>query len=100
MHICMINIHGHVKKDGAPIGGHPDTGGQIVYVVNLAYYLGQKGHKVDLFTRMFKDEKWKGFDTKVEKISNNVNIVRIPCGPAGFVPKEEIWAYMSSSLKG
>jgi len=100
MRICMINIHGHLKKDGAPIGGHPDTGGQIVYVLNLAYYLGQKGHHVDLFTRQFKDEKWKGFDTKVEKISSNVNIVRIPCGPAGFVPKEEMWAYVSEFTQG
>jgi len=95
MHICMVNIHGHLKREGSPIGGHPDSGGQIVYVLNLANYLGKKGHKVDLFTRAFKDDKWKGFDVKLEKVSNNVNIVRIPCGPEGFVPKEEMWPYLS-----
>ena len=100
MHICMINIHGHLKKEGAPIGGHPDTGGQIVYVMNLAYYLGEMGHKVDLFTRAFKDEKFQGFDVKVEKVSANVNIVRIPCGPAGFVSKEDIWPYISEFTNG
>ncbi|MFH1223474.1 MAG: glycosyltransferase [Pseudomonadota bacterium] len=102
MHICMINIHGHLKKEGSPIGGHPDSGGQIVYVLNLAYYLGQKGHKVDLFTRAFKDNKWKGFDVKVEKLASNsnVNVVRIPCGPAGFVSKEEMWPYLSEFTSG
>jgi sucrose-phosphate synthase len=100
MHICMINIHGHLKKDGSPIGGHPDTGGQIVYVLNLAYYLGQKGHKVDVFTRAFKDDKWKGFDVKIEKLSSNVNIVRIPCGPSTYVQKEEIWPYISEFTSG
>ena len=100
MQICMINIHGHLKKGGSPIGGHPDTGGQIVYVLNLAYYLGQKGHKVDVFTRSFKDEKWKGFDIKIEKLSSNVNIVRIPCGPAAYVQKEEIWPFISEFTSG
>lgn len=100
MHICMINIHGHLKKDGSPIGGHPDTGGQIVYVLNLAYYLGEMGHKVDLFTRAFKDEKFQGFDVKIEKMSANVNLVRIPCGPANFVPKEDVWPYISEFTNG
>ncbi len=100
MQICMINIHGHLKKEGSPIGGHPDTGGQIVYVLNLAYYLGQKGHKVDVFTRAFKDEKWKGFDVKIEKVSSNVNIVRIPCGPDAFVQKEEIWPFVNEFSAG
>ncbi len=100
MQICMINIHGHLKKEGTPIGGHPDTGGQIVYVLNLAKYLGEMGHKVDVFTRMFKDPKFKGFDVKIEKVSSNVNIVRIPCGPAGFVSKEDIWPYVSEFTTG
>ncbi|MEI6093343.1 MAG: glycosyltransferase [bacterium] len=100
MHICMINIHGHLKKDGSPIGGHPDTGGQIVYVLNLAYYLGEMGHKVDLFTRAFKDEKFHGFDVRIEKMSNNVNLVRIPCGPSTFVTKEDVWPYISEFTAG
>lgn len=100
MRICLINIHGHLRKESSPVGGHSDTGGQITYVLSLAKYLAKKGHKVDIFTRLFKDKNWPGFDKELEKINANINIVRVACGPKGFVPKEDIWAYVSDFVEG
>lgn len=95
MKICIISIHGHIKGETPPIGGHPDTGGQIVYVLNLVKYLSSHGYEVDLFTRKFKSEKWDGFDKKIEQISDNSRIIRLAAGPDEFVSKEDLWPYLN-----
>jgi len=100
MRICMINIHGHLKANDPPIGIHPDSGGQIVYVLNLAAYLANLGHQVDVFTRKFISKKHIGFNEDIEKVNKNFNIVRIACGPKDFVMKEEIWPYIDEFTRG
>jgi len=100
MRICMINIHGHLKANDPPIGIHPDSGGQLVYVLNLAHYLANSGNQVDLFTRKFVSKKFSGFDDSIEKVNKNFNIIRIPCGPKEFVMKEEIWPYVDEFTRG
>lgn len=100
MRICMINFHGHLKAKEPPIGGHPDSGGQLVYVLNLAQHLAKLGHEVDLFTRKFTSKKFLGFDQDLEKVSKNFNLIRIAAGPKDFVPKEEIWPYIEEFTRG
>jgi len=84
--ICMINPQGYFEYP-APLG-KTDTGGQTIYVLQLAKALGKKNIKVDIFTRKFNDLPSE------EQIFPNVKIIRIPCGPAGFVQKEKMYEVM------
>lgn len=84
MRIAMITPHGD------PLGklGEPDTGGQCVYVKELSKYLGKLGAEVDIFTRQ------RGGRPSTESINENVRVIRIECGPQGFIPKEKLMPYL------
>lgn len=84
--ICMLSAHGYV--DPVPQLGQTDTGGQVVYVLELSRALSRKGYHVDIFTRWFDEQK-----KQVDPLPGNeeVNVIRIHCGPWEFVPKEEIY---------
>lgn len=82
--IAMISTHGHVAAD--PPLGAPDTGGQVVFVLELSRKLAQLGYKVDIWTRKFEDQP------EVEPVDENVNIVRAACGGRDFIPKEQLHA--------
>ena len=83
----MINPQGYLEYP-APLG-KTDTGGQTIYVLQLAKALGKKNIKVDIITRKFNgmlDE---------EQVFPNVKIIRIPCGPKDkFVQKEKMYELM------
>lgn len=72
----------------ANLGG-VDTGGQNVYVAQLARQLAIQGYLVDVFTR--KD------DANLPDVVNWVNgvrVINIEAGPVANVPKEELLPYM------
>lgn len=78
--IAMISTHGYVAAD--PPLGAADTGGQVVYVLELSRKLTRLGYEVDIWTRRFDDQPL------VDMVDEHVRIVRMPCGGSGFVPKE------------
>jgi mannosylfructose-phosphate synthase len=80
--IMMISTHGYVAAE--PEFGKPDTGGQVVYVLELSKCLARMGYEVDILTRRFEDQPF------IERISERARIVRIPCGGEAFVPKETL----------
>ncbi len=79
----MISTHGYVAAD--PPLGAPDTGGQVVYILELARKLGQFGYKVDIWTRQFEDQP------ETDIMDDNVRVVRVPCGGKEFIPKEYLY---------
>lgn len=81
--VCMLNPHGHMQYP--PPLGKTDTGGQTIYVLQLAKTLGKKNIKVDIITRQFDNQPQE------EVIFQNVKIVRIPCGNSHFVQKEKMY---------
>lgn len=81
--VCFINPHGYVTYP--PPLGKTDTGGQTIYEFQLAEALGKRNIKVDIITRQFDNQP------EEEKVFENVKIVRIPCGPKTFVPKEKMY---------
>lgn len=81
--IMMISTHGYVAAE--PPLGAPDTGGQVVYVLEVARKLGQFGYKVDIWTRRFEDQE------ELEDVDDNVQIIRMPCGGKDFIPKEYLY---------
>jgi D-inositol-3-phosphate glycosyltransferase len=72
----------------AALGGQ-DSGGQNVYVAELARYLGAMGHRVDVFTR--RDEVLL---PTVVPFERGVRVVNLPAGPAELVPKDDLFPLM------
>ncbi len=87
--VCMLSTHGYF--DPIPQLGITDTGGQVVYVLQLAKALSTHNIKVDIFTRWF-DRSRKQIDPVPDY--PDVRVIRIPAGPWEFIPKEEIYAVL------
>ena len=96
MHIAFLNPQGNFDALDTGWTLHPDFGGQLVYVKEIAQAMGQKGHKVDILTRMMQDSNWTQFADPLDKYNDspNVRIVRIPCGPKKFLNKEQLWPFL------
>lgn len=76
----MISTHGYVAAE--PPLGMPDTGGQVVFVVELSRKLAQLGYQVDIWTRQFEGQAAE------EKVDDGVRLLRVPCGGDDFIAKE------------
>src|SRR5690606_25951780 len=77
--IAMVSTHGYVAAN--PPLGAADTGGQVVYVLELAKKLGQLGYDVDIWTRQFEDQP------EIDIVNGRVRVLRVPCGGKKFIPK-------------
>ncbi len=84
--IAMLSTHGYF--DPVPQLGQTDTGGQVVYVLELSKALARKGYKVDIYTRWF-DKSRKQIDPVPDQ--PDVRVIRIPAGKWEFIPKEFIY---------
>jgi glycosyltransferase involved in cell wall biosynthesis len=73
----------------AALGGE-DSGGQNVYVAELARCLGEKGHHVDVFTR-----RDSSFLPTVVPLAERVRVVNLTAGPVENVPKDDLFSFMS-----
>jgi mannosylfructose-phosphate synthase len=80
--IMMISTHGYVAAE--PEFGKPDTGGQVVYVLELSKCLARMGYEVDVLTRRFEDQPFE------EPVAKRVRVLRFPCGGGEFIPKETL----------
>jgi sucrose-phosphate synthase len=99
LRLALFSIHGLIRGDGLELGRDADTGGQALYVVELAQALGRRDDvaQVDLFTRRVVDPSVApGYAQPVERLSGKVRIVRIECGPAGYLRKEDLWDHLDA----
>lgn len=78
--ILMLTTHGYVAAQ--PELGRPDTGGQVVYVLELSRTLARFGYNVDIVTRRFDGQAAE------EPVDHGVKILRFPCGGPKFIAKE------------
>lgn len=85
--IAMISTHGYVAA--TPPLGAVDTGGQVVYVLELAKKLALLGYQVDIWTRRFE------LQPEIEAVAERVRIIRMPCGGAEFIPKEYLCEHLA-----
>ena len=86
LRLALISEH---ASPLAALGGE-DSGGQNVYVAELARYLGAMGHKVDVFTR--RDSKLL---SEVVHFDERVRVVNLSAGPPESVPKDELFPLMA-----
>ena len=80
--ILMISLHGYVGANAEL--GKPDTGGQVVYVLELAERFSRLGKRVDLVTRQFEDQP------EYDVVDENYSVWRIPFGGKKFIRKEDM----------
>jgi glycosyltransferase involved in cell wall biosynthesis len=73
----------------APAGG-VDSGGQNVYVAQVARQLAAQGNHVDVFTRL--DNAYLPPEIEWD---DGVRVVHVPAGPARELPKEDLLPYMA-----
>src|SRR4051794_16875291 len=83
--IAMISEH------ASPLGvlGGVDSGGQNVYVGQLARNLAALGYEVDLFTRRDSDRL-----PEIADWVSGIRIIHVPAGPPAFVRKEDMLPFM------
>jgi mannosylfructose-phosphate synthase len=84
--ILMLSIHGYVAAE--PELGKPDTGGQVVFVLELAKRFARLGYKVDLVTRRFDKQP------EMDRINPNLRVWRIPFGGKDFIRKEDMHGHL------
>ena len=87
--IAMLSIH------SSPIGvlGTRDIGGMSVYVRQLAFEMGRKGHRVDIFTHRRHAD-----DPEVVCLAPRVRLVFIDITHGGPVSKAGLYAYADDTM--
>ncbi|MEA3350134.1 MAG: glycosyltransferase [Chloroflexota bacterium] len=98
MHIAFLNPQGNFDPNDSYWTEHPDFGGQLVYVKEVAIAMAAQGHQVDILTRQIVDPEWPEFAQQEDAYPNveNVRILRLPCGPQHFLAKEQLWPYLGT----
>ena len=86
----MIRSIALISEHASPLAaaGGVDSGGQNIYVAQVASHLARLGYEVDVFTRR---------DANLPEIVQwqpRVRVVHVPAGPAQYVRKEELLPWM------
>ncbi|MFX1535779.1 MAG: glycosyltransferase [Promethearchaeota archaeon] len=88
--ILILSLHGYVAAE--PELGKPDTGGQVIFVLELAKRFARFGINVDLVTRRFEDQP------EVDQVNDNFRVFRIPFGGKKFIRKEDMHDFLSDFI--
>src|SRR5210317_1938546 len=94
LYIALLSIHGLIRGHDLELGRDADTGGQTLYVVELARALAQHPSvgRVDLLTRRVNDPHVSSdYAKQVEPLGPGAQIIRIDCGEEGYLAKEQLW---------
>ena len=80
MRVAILSTH------SSPLGraGSKDTGGMSTYLRGFSAALGEKGHRVDLFTRSYD-----AGEDRVLQVAPNVGLI-CPADGLGFLEKEQL----------
>lgn len=84
VYIALISVHGLLRGNNLELGRDADTGGQILYVLELAQALSERPEvgKVEIFTRLVKDKTVDyEYAQPLEKVNDKLSIIRIEAGP-------------------
>jgi len=84
LYIALFSIHGLIRGRDLELGRDADTGGQTLYVVELARALAHRSdvERVDLITRQVEDSAVAdNYSQPEEALGEGARIVRIEAGP-------------------
>ncbi|MGD2091855.1 MAG: HAD-IIB family hydrolase [Candidatus Aminicenantes bacterium] len=97
LYIQMFSIHGLLRGKNLELGRDADTGGQVLYVTELAKHLSQLPNieRIDLFTRLISDKTTSDdYSVPIESVSEKFRIIRIRCGGLKYMRKELLWSHL------
>lgn len=95
----MISVHGLIRASELELGRDADTGGQVLYVVELARALAEADGvaRVDLVTRLIReDHLGDEYGLESEPLGEGASIVRIEAGGLSYLAKEQLWDHLDS----
>ncbi len=80
-----------ISEHASPLAspGSVDSGGQNVYVAQVAKQLSQLGFEVDVFTRRDCPDQ-----LLIQPWLPGIRVIHVPAGPARYVPKEQMLPFM------
>lgn len=88
--IAMLSVH------SSPVGelGAKDTGGMSVYVREVARELGNRGHLVDIYTRLNGSRQ-----NQIAELYENVRLIHLHAGDNGQMNKLALYAHLDEFFK-
>jgi len=99
LYIALFSVHGLIRSQNLELGRDADTGGQTLYVVELARALAERPEveQVDLFTRRIVDPAVDADYAKPEEsLGHKARIIRLNAGPDGYLRKELLWDFLDA----
>ena len=97
MRLLHLHLHGLFRSHDLELGRDADTGGQTLYVLELARSLALRPEvqKVDVVTRLIQDRRVDvSYSRPEETIAPGAKILRFPFGPKRYLRKEQLWPYL------
>lgn len=97
LYITLLSIHGLIRGEEPELGRDADTGGQVLYVLDLARALSEHPgiSRVELMTRqILSTNVAHQYGEHLEQIAEKAWIVRLPFGPHRYLHKENLWPYL------
>ncbi len=85
--VAIISEHASPLADP----GGVDSGGQNVYVAQVARSLARLGYQVDIYTRRDSESL-----PEVYEWTDGIRVIHVPAGPAKFIRKEELLGHMEA----
>jgi sucrose-phosphate synthase len=101
LHILMLSVHGLLRGNDLELGRDADTGGQTLYVVELARALGRHPAvgRVDLLTRLIEDPRVSPEYARAhELLGADVHLARLAFGPPRYLRKEALWNHLDQMV--
>ena len=101
LYVLMLNLHGLMRGRDLELGRDADTGGQTLYVYELARALGRHARveQVDVMTRLVDDpEVSTDYAQPFETLGERARLVRLPFGPKRYVRKESLWNHLDQMV--
>jgi sucrose-phosphate synthase len=103
LYIVLISVHGLIRGQDPELGRDADTGGQVLYVLDLARALSRHPEvaRVDLMTRqVLSTNVAHEYGEHLERLTDKAWIVRVPFGPHRYLRKESLWPYLPQLVDG
>ena len=95
--LLHLHLHGLFRSRDLELGRDADTGGQTLYVLELARGLAARPEvdRVEVVTRLIQDRRVSlDYARSEESIGPGASILRFPFGPRRYLRKEQLWPYL------
>jgi len=89
--VLMMSVHGYVA--GEPELGKPDTGGQVLFVLELAKCFAELNRRVDIVTRGFEGQP------EYDEMGRGLRVWRVPFGGDEFIRKEDMHEHLPEFVR-